>query len=144
MLYKSIQFAGLRIVIDPEKKLRDSVGNPVKTGGKSIHFVNSEYRTGKRQDICEDDEIAFIRGYMKKWPGELEEVDEVQIARKRAAYAEADKKLAEEDKLKTRPAVREDRVPENNIPDDIFPEEKKPVQQNKVKQFKQKNNPKQV
>lgn len=55
--------AGLRIVIEPKRRGKDSLQNVKEIPGKSIQFVGGRYSTS------DSDEIKFLDGYCEKNPG---------------------------------------------------------------------------
>jgi len=69
---------GLKIVIKPEKRWRDSNGNPKKEKGIYVKFENGRFRTDDKNII------EFIREeHGKRFPGEITEVDETKIIREK-------------------------------------------------------------
>jgi colicin import membrane protein len=96
MIYKSLQFDGLKIVLTPETKHRDDVGNPIRRPGKYIHFVKGTYKCGQRADMTEKEEVAALDKFMKEHPNQLVKVDEKKLAEERKYIEEAKKKAAAE------------------------------------------------
>lgn len=97
----------LKIVIKPQKRYRDHVGNPVREDGKYIKFINGQYKTS------DEKEIQVLKEHKSKWPKEITFVDTKKLERQKKIQQRVEKELEEEERAEAESKTKPKKSTEN-------------------------------